>query len=218
MKKSVLSILAVVTLVSCNTTPKLREDIKEFISQFSLEAAVSEYVSGGYSSTTTTTIGDTITTETVVMDYSLVNSDHPTYLETTTKNGATTNTVEFVENEEGCFLSVNGVLEPSSINECKQLITNFFYTEIEYGTYHAYGYYYGDFVSDSAPWVQKYVTIDQDNQLYIFEYSVTFKDDDGVDTTQTQKYSVNRFGMLVENHVLTENINKAVKKDIIVHN
>ena len=49
MKKSIL--LLPILLVGCSGKPELRKDIKEFISQFSLEAALQEYVSGGYIST-----------------------------------------------------------------------------------------------------------------------------------------------------------------------
>lgn len=218
MKKHVLSFVALIALVGCSGKPELRKDIKEFISQFSLDDAVSEYVTGGYTSTKVTTIGESVTTEVVEMSYSLADQDHPTYTKTTTVNGEAT-VVTFVENEEGCFISTNGVLEPSSINECKGLITKFFYTDVQVnGTYHVGGWFYGDYLKEAAPWLQNYVTIDQENQLYIMEYTKSFKDDYGVDTTKTQKYSVNRYGMLVENHDLNENANKTVKQDIYVHN
>ena len=51
MKKLLFFALAPLILTSCQTKPELREDIKKFISKFSLQVALEEYKSGGYIST-----------------------------------------------------------------------------------------------------------------------------------------------------------------------
>ena len=117
-------------------------------------------------------------------------------------------------NEEGYFISTNGELQASSLKEYKRIITKFFYKQTQLGgTYHTQGFYYGDYLQEVAPSLQQYVTIDQDNQLYIHEYDVTEKG-----THYYQKYSVNKWGMLVENHNTVQNLNKKVQQDIYVHN
>ena len=218
MKKVVLPLALLTLLTSCHAKPELRKDIKEFIAQFSLSEAMAEYKTGGYTSTKEITEGETKTKTVINLEYSIVDDEHPTYVEVTTiyENDVETSKkeVEFVINEEGYFISTNGELQASSLREYKRIITKFFYKQTQLdGTYHTQGFYYGDYLQEVAPSLQQYVTIDQDNQLYIHEYDVTEKS-----THYYQKYSVNKWGMLVENHNTVQNSNKKVQQDIHVHN
>ena len=222
MKKLVLPLVLFASLTACNSKPELRKEIKEFISQFSLSEAVKQYQTGGYISTKVTTEGETNTKQVIEMSYSLLDENHPTYIETTTdyENDVVTSTVEirFVENEAGAFISKNGELKKSSVKECKSLITKFFYKKVDLdGRYHTQGFYYGDYLKEVAPALQQYVTIDQENELYIMDYSVT-KTSDGITAQVSQNYSVNKWGMLVENHNTIESEEKKVEQDIYVNN
>ena len=221
MKKFILPLVLLASLTSCSVKPELRKDIKAFIANFSLEESVKEYQTGGYIQTTVEVGEKSTTKEIVEMSYSLIDSEHPTYQETTTKyvNDKLKSTVEvvFVQNESGCYISTNGELKESSVKECKKLITKFFYKQTSVdGQYHTQGWYYGDYLKEVAPVLQKYVTIDQEQELYIYEYTVTEKKS-GVETKIHQNYKVNKLGMLEENHYSMENETKTKTIDIIVH-
>ena len=218
MKKFILPLVMLASLSSCHAKPELRKDIKEFIANFSLKAAMEAYKTGGYTNTKETTKGGIKTKVVITLEFSIVDEEHPTYVEVTTnyENDVETSKVEveFVENDGEYYISTNGELKPSSLKECKKLITKFFYKKTELdGTYHIQGYYYGDYLREVAPALQQYVTIDQDNELYIHEYDVVQQD-----TDIYQKYTVNKLGMLVENHNTIENSDKKVQQDIYVHN
>ncbi len=218
MKKFVLPLVMLAALTSCNAKPELRKDIKEFIANFSLKASMDAYVTGGYTSTKVTTEGGTKTTVITSLEYSRVDEQHPTYVEVTTiyvnDEESSKTEIKFVEVDGEYYLSTNGELKPSSLNECKKLITKFFYKKTELdGTYHIQGYYYGDYLKEVAPVLQQYVTIDQENELYVHEYNVVQQN-----TEYYQKYTVNKLGMLVENHNTVENDSKKVEQDIYVHN
>ena len=218
MKKLLFLIILLVCLTSCHSKPELRKDIKDFISQFSLEASLNEYKKGGYTSTKVETEQGKETKTVISLEYSRVDENHPTYVEVTTisENDVVTSNVEvrFVEIEGQYYLSTNGELKSSSLKEVNNLITQFFYKKTELdGQYHTQGYYYGDYLKEVAPALQRYVTIDQANKLYKMEYTV-----EKSDYTMSQNYSVNKFGMLVENHNTIANDEKAVVQDIYVHN
>ena len=211
MKKLVLPFVLLSALCACHTKPELRKDIKEFISQFSLNAAMEQYVTGGYTSTKVTAT----TKEVISLEFSRVDAEHPTYKETTTiyENDVETSKVEVevVENEDGLFLSTNGELQATTLKKVNNLITKFFYKQVDLdGTYHTQGCYYGDYLKEVAPVLQKYVTIDQEQELYIYEYEATVNN-----VECHQKYLVNKWGMLVENHVTSKN---NTQTDIYVHN
>ena len=218
MKKYLFPLLVLLSITSCYSKPNLREDIKKFISQFSLETALNEYKSGGYTSTKVETEEGKETKTVITLEYSRVDELHPTYVEVTTisENDVITSNVEvrFVEIDDKYYLSTNEILKESSLSEVNSLITKFFYKKVEVdGQYHTQGYYYGDYLKEVAAALQKYVTIDQENELYKMEYSIIKSE-----TTVSQNYSVNKFGMLVENHNTIANETKSVVQDIYVHN
>lgn len=214
MKKLLFLTLPALVLTSCHTKPELRKDIKEFIAQFSLEESLEEYKSGGYTSTKVEIKEGKEQTTLITLEYSRVDENHPTYVEVTTESidEVITSQVEvrFVEIEDEYYLSTNGELKPSSLKEVNSLITKFFYKKVEMdGQYHIQGYYYGDYIKEVAPVLQRFVTIDQENELYVYEYSVTTNSD-----TVSQRYTINKFGMLVDNHFQTN----STTIDIHVHN
>ena len=222
MKIRLFPLLTVALLTSCNVKPELRKDIKQFISNFSLANAVEHYKTGHAVSTKETIEGNNSTKEVEEITYSCLDDVHPTYLKVVTnfENGVETSkdTLEFVEIEGQYYLLTNGVYEESSLKECTKLITSFFYKKVEVdGSYHTQGYYYGDYIREVAPVLQKYVTIDTVNELYNYEYSVT-ESKDGETVNMAQKYSVDKWGMLVSNHVLTESSNKTIARSIYVNN
>ena len=217
MKKITL-LLLVASLVGCAGKPALRKDIAEFIKNFSLEAAIEQYQSGGYISTKIESKDGVTNKVEVEMEYTAEDPSHPTYQEITktyeNDELISTVTVEYIEDDTGCYISTNGVKESSSPEECGKLITKFFYKQVDIdGQYHTQGFYYGDYLKEVAAGLQQYVTIDQEYQLYIHNYSVTERN-----TNISQIYVVNRWGMLEENHYLMENEERMLRQDIFVHN
>ena len=218
MKRVVFPLLIAALLTSCSGKPELRKEIAEFISNFSLSEAIAHYQSGGYISTKVSKDGENITKTVVEMEYTTTDPEHPTYVETTTnyENDVMVSTVEirFIQNESGDYISTNGELKESSVEECGKLITKFFYKQVDIdGQYHTQGFYYGDYLKEVAAALQQYVTIDHDNELYIHDYSVRQNN-----TDISQKYIINKWGMMLENHMKMENEEKSLQQDIIVHN
>ncbi len=222
MKKFLFPFVILVCLTGCQTKPDLRQDIKEFISKFNIKDAMDAYKKGGYvKEVNEISNGKKLTTR-VEMEFNYLSSEHPTYVEVTTnyENDVQTSKVEveFVELDEKFYLSTNGELSESSLAECGELIQKFFYKKVDLdGEYHTQGWYYGDLIRNVAPVMQSYITIDQEKELYILDY--TAKDViEGVETETRQNYSVNKLGMLVENHVSATNENIKRTTDVVVHN
>ena len=222
MRKLLFPLAISLTLLSCGGKPELREDIKEFISQFSIEVAMNTYKTGGYISTVEEITAEKKTKKVIEMEFSYVDSSHPTYVETTTQYEddvvKSVTEIEFVEIEEKYYISRNGELTESTLQRCSELIRDFFYKKVELdGQYHVQGWYYGDLIKNVAPVMQEYITIDQDQELYILDYTKTDVLD-GLETNLHQDYSVNKYGMLVENHVSASNAQVTKTTDVIVHN
>ena len=222
MKKAIFPLIILLTLTGCSDKPDLRKDISDFISHFSLSESMEAYKSGGYISTRVDTTGEKALKTVVELEYSRVDQDHPTYVEVTTnyEDDVETSKVEvrFVESEGSYYISTNGELKPSSLKECNNLITKFFYKEVGVdGNYHTQGFYYGDYLKVVAPVLQNWVTIDQQNELYIYDISVT-KVIDGLETTVSENYSINKLGMAVENHNYVGNETGYIEQDIYIHN
>ncbi|MBQ6920769.1 MAG: hypothetical protein IJQ72_02580 [Bacilli bacterium] len=221
MKKFLFPVILLITLSSCSTKPELRADIKEFISKFSLEEAMNTYKKGGYIKEIEEINGEKKTLERIEMEFSYLDAAHPSYTKTTTKFvddvESSKEEVEFVEIESKYYVSTNGELKESSLKECSELINNFFYekTQIE-GEYHTQGMYYGDYILQVAPMLQNYITIDQDQELYLCNYE-TEGIQKGEKVTYEQHYSVNKMGMLVENHAHVQSKNNSRKTDVVVH-
>ena len=224
MKKLILPLVSLFALTGCHVKPELRKDIKEFLEQFSLKAAMEQYRAGGYTSRVEKIDKEkkVTTVEYIEMEFSYLDALHPSYYKKTTnyrdEKITKVEEVEFVEIEEKYYISTNGELKESSLSECSDLITKFFFTIVKLdGEYHTGGWYYGDYLKEVAAVFQSYVTIDQENELYIMDYSVK-QTQSGVTTDYHQTYSVNKFGMLAENHVLSTNETKSTQTDIYVHN
>lgn len=219
MKKFVFPVAILALLVGCSGKPELRKDIAQFIAKFSLEAALEQYKTGGYVSTKISSEGEATAKEVIELEYTFTDINHPTYVETTTvyENDVVTSTneIRFVQNDDGDYLSTNGELAPYSAKDViEKLIVKFFYKQVDIdGTYHTQGFYYGDYLKEVAAALQQYVTIDQEKELYIHDYSVNERN-----TDISQKYIVNKWGMMEENHLLMENEDKSLRQDIIVHN
>ena len=221
MKKILLPLLVILTLTGCHTKPELRKDIADFISKFSLKESMDAYKSGGYTYLVEDNIEGKKSVTRIEMEFSYLDANHPTYSKITTnyENDVQTSKeeVEFVEMDEKYYISTNGELKESSLDECSKLIENFFFlkTQVD-GEYHTQGMYYGDYIKQIAPVVQNRITIDQENELYLYEYEVEAVQD-GVIVNYTQNYSVNKIGMLVENHAIAQSVKETKKTDVYVH-
>lgn len=221
MKKFIFPIILLATLSSCSTKPELRADIKEFVTNFSLKKAMDTYKKGGYVKEVEAIEDGKVNLEVTEMEFSYLDGTHPSYSKTTTKYVDEIEVEkieeEFVVMDDKYYLFTNGELKESSLDECSGLIRNFFYTKTQIeGEYHVQGMYYGDYILQVAPVLQEFITIDQENELYLFEYEVDVVRD-GVTVTCGQSYSVNKLGMLIENHVIGYKDNVLRKTDIVVH-
>ena len=217
MKKLLFPLVLLLSLTGCQTKPELREDIREFIANFNIKDAMDAYKKGGYTSEVNETSDGKKLTTRIEMEFSILDSENPTYVEVTTSliDDAETSKVEveFVEKDDKFYLSTNGELKESSLEECAGLIQQFFYKKVELeGEYHTQGWYYGDLVKNVAPVMQQYVTIDQEHELYVLDYTVHG------DNEYHQTYSVNKLGMLVENHVSAVSASLTRTTDVSVHN
>lgn len=222
MKKRVFYLALLPLLVGCSTKPELRKDIEKFISKFSLSKAIEQYPTGGYKSTRIETKGDKTDKEVVEFEFSTVDKNHPQYSKITTKYENEVQTsqdvVTFVEIESGSCISTNGELKEATVKDCNKLIIKFFYKKTELdGQYHTGGQYYGDYLKESAPYLQKYVTIDKERELYIMEYTVN-ETKSGVTTEIHQRYEVNKWGMMEHNYYSQVSENHSITQEIIVHN
>ena len=220
MKKVVLLFIPLLSILACSTKPELREDIAKFISNFTISKAMDTYKEGGYSQVVEDIEGERKAKECIEVEFSYLDSLHPTYSKTTTNyvNDVQTSIEEirFIEIEDKYYLSTNGELKESSLEECSNLIKEFFYKQTQVdGEYHTQGMYYGDYIKQVAPVLQKYITIDETKELYLFDYLVSEKRGE-LENIYEQHYRVNKLGMLLENHVNGYSETKSRTTDILV--
>lgn len=211
--------LAISLLTSCGRQ-KLRSDIEEFITSFSLEGAISAYLEGGYTSVQTEKTGNVDKKEEIFFEFNVKDAAHPQYKKTT-KNYAFSSLVstiveEIIEEDGKLIFRVTDEKDVVyTLEECHDVIKKFFYKVSMFDDqYHVQGMYYGDLIKHEAPDKQNYITIDQEKDLYIYQYSVDFTYNN-LPAHSAQKYTVNRLGMLVDNHF--EGEMEGVKKAQDIH-
>ena len=202
--KSIAIFSAILLLVSCGTR-KLRSDIDKFITSFSLETAVANYMHAGYDSTKVEVGLEKTDKEEIHMEFDVRDAAHPKYKKETKKYEDDVLKITVVEEiiEEGdsfIFRITDKNDVRYTLEECHDTIKQFFYKVAQFDdAYHTQGMYYGDYLKQVAPGLQDYVTIDQERNLYIMEYA---KDEviSGQQTHVEQKYEVNALGMLENNY------------------
>ena len=220
IKKILLSLVSIVFLTSCFQR-SLREDIKEFVANFSLEESVKAYLVAGYVSENTVTKNGTTTKVIETFDFDVSDVRDPHYhknVKTYVDNVLSEEDDEYIVHQDDTFFYHHNddEAEEYTLEQCHVLVRAFFYTQVEAeGTYHIRGQYYGDYVLQSCLSFQNFITIDQENELYIFEASQIKASDDGKVNIH-QKYEVNKLGMLVTNDVtmVSNNINSHIHIDV----
>ena len=226
MKKKFIVLVTIVSLLSACGKNKieLRSDIKEFIASFSLEKSMQVYAKAHYEEKTIHHLlkGEkdtkTETLKTIEFDYSDAKSIE--YLETivTTKNDVLEEekSERIFTSQDKYYLEVGEKVEEISADTANNYFVKFFYTTTQNdGRYHSGGSYYGDYLTDISYVLQDYVTIDQENELYIYNYSF---ENASKTELRKQKYSVNSIGMIVNNYKYAHNQNESVEISIsLVH-
>lgn len=202
MKKRYILILLTLFLISC-AKGELRKDIKEFIANFDFQVAVNEYQNASYEWIDITTDEEKTIKKVTNFYFNIKDRNNIEYKKDIKlyKDDEITDTsleeITYIDEKIYLSSSKDGLKE---INEEKalEIISSFFYIKSEYqNNYHTGAMYYGDLVKEVAYDVQDLITIDLDNNLYIYEY----KDYVSEGANSSQKYIVDRYGMLVSNQV-----------------
>lgn len=208
--------MAITLLTSCNTQQKIRSDIANFIASFSLEEAVKEYLDAGYINTKNITFPDHNEKEVDAIEFNVTDASNPKYHHQNIKYvddvKETSLNEDFLYQDNKFYLSsscekrkenvddidydISTEIEEKTLNECHNIIQNFFYKQIVFDNYYWYGNYYGDYVYWTLPDLQNFVTIDEDNELYIFSSMSQRKNSDDEIVTSIETYKVNKVGML----------------------
>ena len=226
MKKRLLAFIAIISLLSnCGQNKiNLRSDIKEFIASFSLENSMKTYTKVHYEEKTThhaleagidkkTDIYKTI-------DFDFRESNSINYLESivTKENDALKEEKleHIITNEDKYYLVTLDSEKELTPDEVNAYFVKFFYVTTQNdGRYHSGANYYGDYLTDISYVLQDYVTIDQENELFVYDYSFENGDKSEV---RKQKYSVNSLGMIVSNYKYASNSTESVEITIsLVH-
>ena len=201
MKAKKLYILPLLALLnSCVSSIPLRSDISDFIASFSLDESIATYVNAGYVRHKVVFVENTKTEEYIEVNFNIENVNHPTYSyeHTTYINDTLDSTVtrEIVyKNEKIYYVSEDGEVE-YSLSDCRKLINTYFYTQTSMdGLYHSGAWYYGDFLTEMGRELQNFITINSDKTQLIFERNRTGTEN-GYNATTSQKYNVNKLGML----------------------
>lgn len=219
MKRKILSITLLVSLLcSCNNRT-LRSDIRKFIASFSLSESMKSYKEAGYTETRIHTTKDKVEKKVIEFSFNVKNDSLPTYQKKVTNYENDTlisKKIEkvYYENETMYFEDFNGVVSEYTLEKCSDKIRQFFYTKTELeGQYHYGGMYYGDYISQMAITLQDLVKIDEENELYKYHAGAS---KEGVYTLQ--EYSINKLGMLVENFLSQTQGDDSVVTTISVFN
>ena len=195
-------------LTSCSDN-SLRSDIKEFIASFSLEESIKAYLEAGYTETKVA-VENNVTIKTVeVFDFNVKDAMHPkykkaisTYIDEKFDNEVSEEIIE--ENNTFYLLKNNSEKEEYTLEKAHKKVEQYFYKSVEYDAVHLYGMYYGDYIKQIVTTLQSLVTIDTENDLYIYHTSRTYLNDKNIKVYEEQTYKVNRLGMLVSNDLIRQ--------------
>lgn len=207
-------LLAIPLLISCSKNIPLRSDIENFIASFSLETAMQEYREVSYISRKIQFIDNVRTRTETTLDFNVKNIENgEIYYHKNVKVLdddilRQETEINIIKENDKYFYTINNEKYEKTIDECLDIIEDFFFEETMTDYYHYNGNYYGDLVLETCRYNQDFVTIDQEKELYILSY--TREGDSGVEIDGQnvnkhyyleQNYSVNKLGMLVSNHI-----------------
>ena len=218
-------VFAIPLLVSCSKNIPLRSDIEEFIASFSLSESMQTYREVTYSSTKNQYLKNAHTYIYTNLSFNvknIENGDIEYHKNVKVYNEETLDTetdIEIINENNKYYYVVNGNRQEKTIDECLDVIETFFFEDTLTDYYHYNGNYYGDLVLETCRTYQEFVTIDQERELYILAYDR--EGDEKVDGENRhyrlqQEYSVNKLGMLVENHLDYRFGEEYIIEDILV--
>ena len=225
MKRStiILPLVMISLLTGCKETRHLRSDIKKFIASFSLNEARKVYLDAGYTrvdisnennqilkniETLTFNIKDL---ENISYDYSIQRYVNDVLDEDNCVHS-------YVHKEEDGYYYTNG---PSTSKISKEsivnnLVTTFFYRN-EVQDVHSNGMYSGDTIKNLIYDLQNYVTIDQENNLFIYDMPWGEKKD-AKGYNFEEYWVVNSLGMTESCYINQSNGIVSMETNITVYN
>ena len=222
-------LLAIPLLISCSKNIPLRSDIENFIASFSLENSMQEYREVSYSATKNQYLENVHSEVVTSLDFNVKNIEEGVIQYhrnvKTFEEGVLADELDaqITKENDKYFYIVNNEKFERTIDECIDIIEKFFFEETMTDYYHYNGNYYGDLVLETCRYNQEFVTIDQEKEIYILSYSREGEEDVEVEGGKvkkhylvSQEYSVNKLGMLVENHLDYRLGDEYIKEDIYV--
>lgn len=219
MKSKTLVIFSVFAFMLTSCNKELRADIAEFISNFSLENAVENYKKAQAVVVLDVDKHDEIykTIETTTIDIS--DASAPQYRHQTDRYEgkeyefkSTTVTYLSYEEDKIYFVVNDDSKSEMSLEEAHKMVKTFFYKETALDDqYHNRGYYHGDNFRNSAYYYQNYITIDQENELLLFELN---RSDSRAE--ESSKIVLDKWGMMLENIAIARSGDEAVSTTITV--
>ncbi len=198
-----LFITAISLLTSCQKGPSLRSDIAKFIASFSLKDARAVYLEAG--SFRTDLEGDVYVEERYdfnIKDLSIVSYS---YSKKTYRSGVLSEEViaytEKVEDKYIYHYSGYEDVTYTAVSIVNNLVTKFFYTA-SLDEIHQGGMYVGDTLKSVLNQIQDCVSIDEENDLLIYNKPSTIQD---TPLEFEQTMVVDSLGMLVSNDAVSTN-------------
>ena len=231
MKKQNIAklIFAIPLLVSCSKNIPLRSDIEDFIASFSLSESMQVYREVFYSAVKEQLLKNEHRFIYTNLNFNVKNIEdgeieYHKSVKVYKDDVLETETDIKIETENGKYYNViNDSKQEVTIDDCLDTIEQFFFEETMTDYYHYNGNYYGDLVLETCRQYQEFVTIDQEKQLYVLAYNREGYEDVETDNGKVnkyykvqQEYSVNKLGMLVENHLDYRFGDEFIKEDILV--
>ena len=225
-RRIIAPILVIISLLTgCRNNIELRSDIKKFIASFSVSQARRVYLEAGYTRTDISleSAGEVKVIET--MDFNIKDLESISFdfkYQRFLNNEIQHETHRFTTLDEGVYTlhkvtdEVETTSEISSSNLIKNYITNFFYVnEIE--EIHSLGMYVGDTLKEILPNIQKYVTVDFDENTLTYDIPWGAKKDaKGLDFEEV--LVVDNLGMTQSCYIHSSNGIVDMTTNILVYN
>ena len=225
MKRSiiVLPLVMISLLTGCKETRHLRSDIKQFIASFSLNEARKIYLDAGYTREDISfengqKIKNIETLTFNIKDLENISYDYQNLRYVNDVLDEDRSVHNYVYKELGEYYYTNGTSSNRITKEkiVNNYVTTFFYRNEVEGV-HSNGMYSGDTIKNLIYDLQKFVTIDQENNLFIYDMPWGEKKDvDGYDFEE--RWVVNSLGMTDSCYIFQSNGKVSMQTNITVYN
>ena len=225
MKRSiiVLPLVMISLLISCRETRHLRSDIKEFIASFSLNEARKQYLEAGYTREDISQENNQTVRNIETLSFNIKDLDNIAFDYVVTRYVDNVLDEEhskhnYVYKELGEYYYTNGT--SSTRVSAERIVTNYvstFFYRNEVQNVHSNGMYSGDTIKNLIYDLQKYVTIDQEYELFIYDVPWGVKKDvEGYDFSE--HWVVNKLGMTDSCYIKQSNGIVIMETTISVYN